>query len=96
MAINVTSLVLSFCVGLVVMLCLAPAPAIVVKFPRPDTDDREYRSRDGSCFKVRARKVSCATSAPVVPQPLEDPDPDAGEGAVVRRAGVVFKTPWSA
>lgn len=94
MGIHAPTLAISFCAGVLVMICVVPAPEIVVKFPRPDAPDREYRAPDGSCFKVSARKVSCRTSAPVVPQPLEDPSVDGG--AAVRRAGgVVFRAPWS-
>ena len=84
MGLHVASLVISFCVGILVMLCVVPTPSVIVKFPRPDTDDREYRSRDGTCFKVTARKVSCKSSGPVLPQPIGDAETTRGQGVAFR------------
>ena len=53
------------------MLCLVPKPTVVIKFPRPDTADDEYRAPDGSCFKVKPRRVECGEGgATVLPQPV--------------------------
>lgn len=72
MRIHTLSFIVSFCLGLCAMLCIVPRPSIVVKFPRPGSDDDEYRAPDGSCFKVSSRRVDCDKSGPVVPQPIAE------------------------
>lgn len=68
------------------MLVIVPKPSVVIKFPRPDTDDREYRSEDGTCFKVKSRKVQCSSGA-VLPQPVYDADES-------RETGLTFRSPF--
>lgn len=86
MRVHVFSLVVSFCVGIVLILCLEPKPSIVVKFPRPDTDDHEYTSQDGSCFKVKSQRVECSANAPVIPQPVQE--------QTVTETGLQFRWPF--
>lgn len=52
--------VISFCVGMCVMMLFAPKPRVVIKFPRPDTQEHVYKGEDGGCFRIKARKVSCS------------------------------------
>lgn len=73
MRVNSIALILSFCIGICVMLCLVPKPAVVIKFPRPDTGNDEYTAPDGTCFKVSARRVDCKGNAgSVLPQPVTE------------------------
>lgn len=89
MRIHVLSFVLSFCIGISIMLCLVPKPSIVTKFPRPETSDDLYKAPDGSCFKVAARRVECGKgNAPVLPQPITDYE-------TPNDPGLEFKNPFS-
>lgn len=90
MRIHVLSLVVSFCVAVSIMMCLVPKAPVVVKWPRPDTQDHEYRSSDGACFKVAAEKVSCDSGPKVVPQPVHDIDPSANADR-----GLRFQSPFA-
>ena len=82
------SFVVSFCIGICVMLCLVPKPTVVIKFPRPDTSDDEYRAPDGSCFKVTPRRVGCDKSANVLPQPVTNYSPSTTDN------GLEFRNPF--
>ena len=88
MRIHVLSLILSFCIGISVMMCLVPKPVVVVKFPRPDTDDYEYKADDGTCFKVASTRVSCE-SGKVKPQPVHEYDPQS------EQQGLQFQLPFT-
>lgn len=81
MRIHVLSLILSFCIGISIMLCLVPKPTVVVKFPRPDNADDEYRAADGTCFKITPKRVDCdKDSERVLPQPVADAKPSGDHG----------------
>ena len=67
------------------MLCLVPKPAIVVKFPRPDTADDEYTAPDGTCFKVKPLRVECGKDGtPVLPQPIAEHNTPGEPGLTFR------------
>ena len=56
------------------MMLFAPKPRVIVKFPRPDTDEHVYKAADGSCFRIKARKVPCKASkgTNILPQPVHE------------------------
>lgn len=93
MRFHLLAFVLSFCIGVCLMLCLVPKPAIVVKFPRPGSEDEVYRGESGDCFKIAARRVSCkspGSGVQVVPQPVSENEADASMDR-----GLEFRNPLS-
>ena len=74
MRLRLVPFTLSFCIGLCVMMLFAPKPRVVIKFPRPDTSEHIYKAADGSCFRVKSRKVTCEQEAgvTVLPQPVHE------------------------
>ena len=92
MRIHVLSFVVAFSVGICCMLCLVPKPAVVFKFPRPGADENHvYRGADGSCFKVRSRRVACDAGGEVRPQPIvETQTADGAAGS-----GLKFRNPFT-
>lgn len=71
MRIHTLTLITSFAVGIMLMLCIVPKPIVVFKFPNPTNGDNVYRDGD-SCFMVKHSRVDCEKEGDrVVPQPLE-------------------------
>ena len=99
MRIRVVPFTLSFCIGICVMMLFAPKPRVVVKFPRPDTSEHVYKAPDGSCFRIKSRKVNCEASdgVTVLPQPVHEmrdavskDDGDRDDGVMSRFVQSVF------
>jgi hypothetical protein len=84
MGLNIAAVVVSFCVGIALMLCIVPEPTVVIKFPTPQSEDYVYRAEDGTCFRIKARNVDCnrggedGGAVRVLPQPIHDHDPAGG------------------
>ena len=83
------------------MMLFAPSPRVVIKFPRPDTSEHVYKASDGSCFRIKSRKVTCDQDAgvTVLPQPVHElrdampHDKDShGESAISRLLSSVTPT----
>jgi hypothetical protein len=54
------SLVVSFAVGLAIMMLTVPKPRVVVKFPSPDNvDTHVYKGSDNTCYKIAADEEEC-------------------------------------
>ena len=69
------ALVLSFCIGMVFVICHTPRPKLVVKFPSPGVPSALYSNSDGSCYKIKSEEVACpADRKHVLPQPVTDSD----------------------
>jgi hypothetical protein len=55
---------ISFSLGLMVVLLFVPPPSVVVKFPNPETAGQMmYKDSAGACFKYKAVPVDCTPGA---------------------------------
>lgn len=69
------ALVLSFCVGMLYMICYTPRPQMIIKFPSPGGHSDLYHTEGGACYRVKSKQVACPKDgANVVAQPVTDQD----------------------
>ena len=62
--VSIKWLLISFGLGLLIVLVTVPPPTVVMKFPNPETAGKlTYKDSSGSCYKYKAVKVDCTKDA---------------------------------
>jgi hypothetical protein len=68
---NLTYLVISFCIGIGFVYFTTPPPTVVNKFPSPfNVDDTIYKNSEDKCYRYKSEKVNCSKHDNVVDQPI--------------------------
>ena len=57
--INPFAFFISIFIGFLIVYITTPIPDIVLKYPTPENSDRITYEDKGSCYKYKAKEVSC-------------------------------------